>query len=67
MPKIVNIWIFFHHVMQIEDLHQIDIGLYPLIESPWALGKGGLKVLQYMSLGIPSIIGAWEICFHQYP
>jgi len=40
---------------EIEDLHQIDIGLYPLIESPWALGKGGLKVLQYMSLGIPSI------------
>ncbi|MDA9876126.1 glycosyltransferase [Gammaproteobacteria bacterium] len=40
---------------EIQDLHKIDIGLYPLIESPWALGKGGLKVLQYMSLGIPSI------------
>tara|TARA_B100000287_G_C20670486_1_gene793208 strand:+ start:635 stop:1753 length:1119 start_codon:yes stop_codon:yes gene_type:complete len=40
---------------EIEDLQKIDIGLYPLIESPWALGKGGLKVLQYMSLGIPSI------------
>tara|TARA_Y100001970_G_scaffold291078_1_gene426973 strand:+ start:1990 stop:3087 length:1098 start_codon:yes stop_codon:yes gene_type:complete len=40
---------------EISDLHKIDIGLYPLIESPWALGKGGLKVLQYMSLGIPSI------------
>ena len=40
---------------EISDLQKIDIGLYPLIESPWALGKGGLKVLQYMSLGIPSI------------
>ncbi len=40
---------------EIKDLQKIDIGLYPLIESPWALGKGGLKVLQYMSLGIPSI------------
>ena len=40
---------------EIQDLHKIDIGLYPLIRSPWALGKGGLKVLQYMSLGIPSI------------
>lgn len=40
---------------EISDLHKIDIGLYPLIKSPWALGKGGLKVLQYMSLGIPSV------------
>lgn len=40
---------------EIKDLQKIDIGLYPLIRSPWALGKGGLKVLQYMSLGIPSI------------
>ena len=40
---------------EIEDLHKIDIGLYPLIPSQWALGKGGLKVLQYMSLGLPSI------------
>lgn len=40
---------------EIQDLHRIDIGLYPLIESQWALGKGGLKVMQYMSLGIPSL------------
>ncbi len=40
---------------EIEDLHRIDIGLYPIIPSNWALGKGGLKVLQYMSIGIPSI------------
>ena len=40
---------------EIEDLQKIDIGLYPLIPSDWALGKGGLKTLQYMSIGIPSI------------
>jgi L-malate glycosyltransferase len=40
---------------EIEDLQKIDIGLYPVIPSSWALGKGGLKVLQYMSIGIPSI------------
>ena len=40
---------------EIEDLHKIDIGLYPLIESEWALGKGGLKALQYMATGIPTI------------
>jgi len=40
---------------EIEDLHRIDIGLYPLIKSEWALGKGGLKALQYMATGIPTI------------
>ena len=40
---------------EIEDLHKIDIGLYPLSIDKWSLGKGGLKVLQYMSIGIPSV------------
>tara|TARA_B100001250_G_C19613044_1_gene705851 strand:- start:47 stop:868 length:822 start_codon:yes stop_codon:yes gene_type:complete len=40
---------------EIEDLHKIDIGLYPLSEDQWSLGKGGLKVMQYMSIGIPSV------------
>ena len=29
--------------------------MYPLIKSPWSLGKGGLKTLQYMAAGIPTI------------
>ena len=40
---------------EIQDLQKINIGLYPIIPSNWALGKGGLKTLQYMSIGIPSI------------
>lgn len=40
---------------EVKDLHQIDIGLYPLIETNWALGKGGLKALQYMAAGIPAV------------
>ncbi len=40
---------------EIEDLHKIDIGLYPLTESSWSLGKGGLKTLQYMAAGIPTV------------
>ena len=28
---------------EIEDLNKIDIGIYPLIDSKWVLGKSGLK------------------------
>ena len=40
---------------EIEDLHRIDIGIYPITLDQWSLGKGGLKVIQYMSIGIPSV------------
>ncbi len=40
------------------DLSKIDIGLYPLPDEPWVYGKSGLKALQYMALGIPTIATA---------
>lgn len=40
---------------EVKDLKKIDIGLYPLPDEPWVLGKSGLKALQYMALGIPTI------------
>jgi glycosyltransferase involved in cell wall biosynthesis len=40
---------------EVEDLQGIDIGLYPLEDSEWVLGKSGLKALQYMSFGIPTV------------
>jgi len=41
---------------EISQLHQIDIGLYPLPNDPWITGKSGLKTLQYMAIGIPAIV-----------
>ncbi len=40
---------------EIIDLNKIDIGIYPLFKDEWVLGKSGLKALQYMALGIPTI------------
>jgi glycosyltransferase involved in cell wall biosynthesis len=40
---------------EIEDLRAGHIGLMPLPDEAWSKGKCGLKALQYMALGIPTI------------
>jgi glycosyltransferase involved in cell wall biosynthesis len=37
-------------------LTEIDIGVMPLLDEPWARGKGGYKVLRYFSAGLPAIV-----------
>ncbi len=41
---------------EISDLRRFDIGIMPLPNDEWAWGKCGLKGLQYMALGIPTIM-----------
>lgn len=41
---------------EIEDLNALDIGIMPLPDDEWAKGKCGLKGLQYMALGIPTLM-----------
>jgi glycosyltransferase involved in cell wall biosynthesis len=41
---------------EVADLSRFDIGIMPLPDDPWAKGKCGLKGLQYMGLGIPTIM-----------
>ena len=43
---------------EVQELQRIDIGIYPLPNEEWVLGKSGLKALQYMALGIPTIASA---------
>ena len=41
---------------EVQDLSEFDIGVMPLPDDEWARGKCGLKGLQYMSLGIPTVM-----------
>ena len=40
---------------EIDDLSNIDIGIYPLPHDDWVSGKSGLKALQYMAMGLPTV------------
>ena len=40
---------------ELQDLSTIDVGLMPLPNDAWSKGKCGLKALQFMALGIPTI------------
>jgi glycosyltransferase involved in cell wall biosynthesis len=43
---------------EMKTLQSFDIGIYPLPEEEWVYGKSGLKAIQYMALGIPTIATA---------
>lgn len=40
---------------ELDDLNAIDIGIMPLPDDAWSKGKCGLKALQFMALGIPTV------------
>ena len=40
---------------EVEDLQRFDIGIYPLLPDEWGLGKGALKAIHYMAVGIPVV------------
>jgi glycosyltransferase involved in cell wall biosynthesis len=40
---------------EVDDLRSVDIGVMPLPNDAWSKGKCGLKALQFMALGIPTV------------
>jgi len=39
-----------------EDLSELDVGIMPLPDTPWTRGKCAMKGLQYMALGIATVL-----------
>lgn len=46
----------FSLASEIEDLQTIDIGIMPVPDNDWTRGKCAFKAIQYMALGIPTVI-----------
>ena len=40
---------------EVEQIQSMDIGIMPLDDSPWARGKCGYKLIQYMACGLPVV------------
>jgi glycosyltransferase involved in cell wall biosynthesis len=40
---------------EVDVINRFDVGVYPLPDEQWVLGKSGLKALQYMAAGIPTV------------
>ena len=40
---------------ELADFQSLDVGLYPLVEDAWSLGKSGFKAVQYMACGVPVV------------
>ncbi|MBY6016078.1 glycosyltransferase family 4 protein [Qipengyuania gaetbuli] len=40
---------------EVPRIQQMDIGIMPLTDTPWARGKCGYKLIQYMACGLPVV------------
>lgn len=48
-------WFQWDYKTEVDLLRSSDIGIMPLQDTEWTKGKCGLKLIQYMSVGLPAV------------
>lgn len=55
LTKIPHENIEWNEETEVDEIKKFDIGIMPLLDSPWERGKCGFKLIQYMACGLPVI------------
>lgn len=55
LPGVPHVWRPWTAEKEVEEIGQFDVGIMPMPDDRWSLGKCALKALQYMALGIPAV------------
>ena len=63
MPDVPTEFIRWSAENEVSDLHNFEIGLYPIPATEWSLGKSSLKALTYMAISIPVVATAFGTNF----
>ena len=55
LPKVPVEVIAWNENTEVDEIRHFDVGIMPLPDEPWARGKCGFKLIQYMACGLPVV------------